>query len=56
VLVALFAGRDRSNNNKIIIPWKTVLIEKLAVTQLITKFTTFYGTRRLIKGFARALC
>jgi hypothetical protein len=38
---------------KILIPWSTVL-EKLTVTQLLKKFTAFYGTRRFITVFTRS--
>jgi hypothetical protein len=35
-------------------PLTRVLLEKLVVTQLVNKFSTFYGTRRFIIVFTRA--
>jgi len=35
-------------------PWSIVLLEKLTGSQLIKKYTTFYGTRRFITAFTRA--
>ena len=35
-------------------PWSRGLSEKLAVSQLVRKFTTFCGTRRFITVFTRA--
>ena len=32
-------------------PWCRVLLEKLALLQLVKKFPTFYGTRRFITAF-----
>ena len=34
--------------------WTRVLLEKLNGSQLVTKFTTFYGTRRFITAFTSA--
>jgi len=36
------------------IPWSRVLLEKLTVPQLVTKYLTFYGTQ-FITAFTRAL-
>jgi len=36
-------------------PWSRVLLEKLTVTQLVKKFSAFYGTRRFITVFTTAL-
>jgi hypothetical protein len=38
----------------IIIIMGRVLIEKLIVVQLVKKFASFYGTRRLVSVFTRA--
>jgi len=38
-----------------ITPWSRVLLEKLVVTQLVKKYYYFYGTRRFITVFTRAL-
>jgi len=35
-------------------PRSTVLLEKLIGSQLVEKFLTFYGTRRLITAFTTA--
>jgi hypothetical protein len=35
-------------------PWSRVLLEKLTVTQLVEKFSAFYGTCRFIILFTRA--
>ena len=35
-------------------PWSRVLLEKLTVSQLVKKFSTFCGTRRFITAFRRA--
>jgi len=34
-------------------PWSEVLLEKLTVTELVKKFSTFYGTRRFITVLTR---
>jgi len=34
-------------------PWSRVLLEKLPIIQLLTKFRAFYGTRKFITVFAR---
>jgi hypothetical protein len=34
--------------------WNAVLLEKLIVTQLVEKFSAFYGTRRFITELTRA--
>ena len=34
--------------------WKRVLLEKLNGSQLVKKFSTFYGTRRFITTFTSA--
>jgi hypothetical protein len=31
-----------------LIPWSRVLLEKLIATQLVKKFSTFYGTQEFI--------
>jgi hypothetical protein len=36
-------------------PWSWALFEKSPVAQLLKSFQTFYGTRRFITVFARAL-
>jgi hypothetical protein len=36
-----------------ITPWSRVLVEKLIVTQLVKKFTVFYGIRRFVAVFTR---
>jgi len=36
-------------------PWSRVLLEKLTGFQLVKKFPAFYGTRRFITAFTRAL-
>jgi len=36
------------------ITWSRVFPEKLRVVRLVKKYTTFYGTRRLITVFTRA--
>ena len=35
-------------------PWSRVILEKLTDSQLVTKFPTFYGTRRFITAFTIA--
>jgi hypothetical protein len=35
-------------------PWSIVLLETLIVTQLVKKFSAFYGTRKFITVFTRA--
>jgi len=35
------------------IPWNRVILEKLTVTQLVKKFTTFYWTWKFITMFTR---
>jgi hypothetical protein len=35
-------------------PWNRVLLEKLTVLQLVKKFISFYGTKRLITTFTGA--
>jgi len=35
-------------------PWSRVLLEKLIRSQLVKKFTVFYGTQRFITAFTRA--
>jgi hypothetical protein len=39
---------------KHIIPWSRVLSEKLTVSQLVKKFSAFYGTRRFITALTTA--
>jgi hypothetical protein len=39
----------------ILAPWSRVLLEKLTVPQLVKKFPAYYGTRRFITAFTRAL-
>jgi hypothetical protein len=34
-------------------PWRRVLFDKLTVTQIVKKFSAFYGTRRFITVFTR---
>jgi len=34
--------------------WSRVLLEKLTICQQVTKFPTFYGTRRFITAFTSA--
>jgi hypothetical protein len=36
-------------------PWGRFLLEKLTVPQLVKKFLTFSGSRRIISTFTRAL-
>jgi hypothetical protein len=36
-------------------PWSCALLDKPPVVQLLKNFPTFYGTRRLITVFTRAL-
>ena len=36
-------------------PWSRVLFEELTSPQLLKKFPTFYGTRRFITAFTRAV-
>jgi len=35
-------------------PWSRVLLKKLAGSQLVKKFTAFYGSRRFITAFTSA--
>jgi hypothetical protein len=42
-------------NSEGLAPWSIVLLEKLTVTQLVTKYPTFYGTWGFIIMFTRAL-
>jgi len=35
-------------------PWSRVLLEKLAGSQLVKKFPSFYGNRKFITAFASA--
>ena len=35
-------------------PWSRVLLEKLASLQLVKKFPTFYGTRRVLTALTSA--
>ena len=35
----------------LLIPWSTVVLEKLTCSKLVKKFPTFYGTRRFIAAF-----
>jgi hypothetical protein len=37
------------------IPWSGVLLQKPTVAQLFKNFPTFYGTRRIIAVFTKAL-
>jgi len=39
---------------QILTPWSTVLLENLTGSQLVKKFTTFYGIRRLITALTIA--
>jgi hypothetical protein len=39
---------------KLLTPYRRVLIEKLTVSQLVTKIPAVYGTRRVITAFTRA--
>jgi hypothetical protein len=43
-----------SGNRKKLTPWSAVLLQKLTVTQLVEKFSAFYGTRRFISLFTRS--
>jgi hypothetical protein len=36
-------------------PWSWTLLEKLPIVQLLKNFPVFYGTRRFITAFTRAL-
>jgi len=36
-----------------LIPWSSVLLEKLTVTQLVKEFPSFFGNRRFITVFTR---
>jgi len=36
------------------VPWSTVILKKLTVSQLVKKFLAFYGTRRFINAFTSA--
>ena len=38
----------------LLIPYSAVLLEKLTGSQLVKKFPSFYGTRRLITAFTNA--
>jgi hypothetical protein len=42
------------NINHSLIPWTTVLLEKLTGSQPVKKFPEFYGTRKFITAFTRA--
>jgi len=35
-------------------PWSRVLLEKIIITQLVKKFSTFYGTHMFVTMFTRA--
>ena len=39
------------HHTKLITPWSRVLLEKLTGSQLIKKFSAFYGTRKFITAF-----
>ena len=41
-------------NIVLLVAWSRVLLEKLTGFQLVKKFPTFYGTRRLITAFTSA--
>jgi len=43
-----------STQHSILTPWSRVLLEKLIGSQLVKKFTTSHGIRRLIITFTRA--
>jgi hypothetical protein len=38
-----------------LIPWSRARLEKLIVTHLVKKFPVFYGSRRFITVFTRAV-
>jgi len=38
----------------VLTPWSRILLDKLTVTQLVEKFSAFYGIRRFITMFKRA--
>jgi hypothetical protein len=38
----------------LLIPWSIVLLEKCTGSELVKKFSTFYGTRRFITAFTGA--
>jgi len=44
----------KSTQSPILTPWGRVLFEKIIVTQLANKFSTFYETQRFITLFTRA--
>jgi hypothetical protein len=48
-----FKARNDNTSNELI-PWNTVLIEKLIVVQLVKKFSFFYGARKFIAVFTKA--
>jgi hypothetical protein len=53
-----FSGFDRvhwGNDSTVSMEYNWVLLEKLPVAQLLKNFPTFYGTRKFITVFARAL-
>jgi len=39
------AGWNLVSRESVLTPWSTGLLEKLAVSQLVTKFPAFYGTQ-----------
>jgi hypothetical protein len=40
--------------NELLTPWSEVPLEKLTGSELVKKFSTFYGTRSFITAFKRA--
>jgi hypothetical protein len=57
-LFSLYSQLERTDTFSILTylltPWSRVLLEKLTGWQLVKKFPTFYGTRRLITAFTSA--
>jgi len=47
---------DKETMSKTNCAWSRVLLKKLTVTQLVKKFSTFYGTWWFITMFTRACC
>ena len=48
------ASRNINILTYLLIPWSTVLLEKLIGLQLVKKFSAFYGDRRFITAFTSA--
>jgi hypothetical protein len=51
----ILVGKSTSLTHSLIHSWNWALLEKLPIAQPLKKFPAFYGTRRFITAFTRAL-